>query len=54
MYSNNTFDFAALHKIINMIVRSLGRNTIWLGKHENVLEQICSEFEDEDDNEKDI
>jgi len=49
MFNQNTFNFAALHKIINMIVRSLGRMQIWLGRRENVLDQLCNEFDDEDE-----
>jgi len=54
LYNNNTFDFVALHKIINSLVKSIGRNTLWMHKHEHTLEQIFAEFDDEEDNENDI
>jgi len=54
MYSNNTIDFVALLKIINMIVRHLGKNSIWINKHENVIEQLCTEFNLDEDGDNDI
>jgi len=49
MFSEHTFSFVALHKIITNIVKHLGSLTAFHLNHGDTLESLCNEFEDRDD-----
>jgi len=49
MFSEHTFSFVALHKIIVSIVKHLGMLTAFHSNHGETLESLCNEFEDRED-----
>jgi hypothetical protein len=49
MFSEHTFSFVALHKVIVAIVKHLGMLTAFHVNHGETLESLSNEFEDRDD-----
>lgn len=49
MFSEHTFNFVALHKIITAIVKHVGMLSAFHVNHGDTLESLCNEFEDRDD-----
>lgn len=50
MYAENTFNFAALHTMLTSIIRNLGKIAVFFNARGNTLEQLCAEFDDQEEN----
>jgi len=49
LYAENTFNFAALHTMLTSIIRNLGKIAVFFNTRGNILEQLCAEFDDQDE-----